>query len=257
MSRLHFGAGRGLIEEVRAGISEGLDLNEAIEPGLCSPLYHACNKGYVKIVRLLLQAGADPNQRIKNGSSPVATAIDSQASDESKLEIIMLFAEHGGHVDWKGSAASAARTGKSVLWEAVLLAGADPEEHDRFSKLSARELFELGGLGAYGQQLFSNLPRNKPDEAAIRAQFMTKTEDPEQYILDNYKSMLYIGYNTSEWPDTPEKAFIDRLQEIFWSIDLLEELFKKRLTSDELIDAEKHIARMRRREKKYERRHKE
>lgn len=255
MSRLHWGARRGLIEEVRAGLEEGLDPNEAIEPGRTTPLYLACEQGYLAIVRLLLECGADPNQKIRNRFTPLCGAMTSTISDARKIEIICLFAELKVPVDWSEVAVSIAMNPSESVWNAAIMAGADANELCSGTVITAKEMMGKGGyrksIGEDSKRRFST----KFEDASNFIDSAMATEpDPELYFLQHYKVMLFIGFDTTSWPDGPEKRFIDRLQQLLWSIDEKEALFRSRLSGDELVEAEKHVARLRRRERKYLRR---
>jgi ankyrin repeat protein len=39
------------------------------------PLHHACNKNNEKVIRYLLQSGADPNAMDENGDTPLHWAV--------------------------------------------------------------------------------------------------------------------------------------------------------------------------------------
>ena len=63
------------------------------------PLATAISEGFsIQVIRLLLDAGADPNRRINNGFTPLLEAVESE-----NITIIRLLLEYGANVNYAGS----------------------------------------------------------------------------------------------------------------------------------------------------------
>ena len=89
-------ARRGYIDVIRALLERGVDPN--LREGRDAPrgraLWHAAQRGDGDMARMLLEAGADPNAGIE--SSGTATWMAKEP------ELRRLFEDHGGHVDATG-----------------------------------------------------------------------------------------------------------------------------------------------------------
>lgn len=78
----------GNTERVAGLVAGGRDVNEAI--GGKTPLYLAAEHGHLEIVRILVEAGADPNAGDFSGRTP----LDS-ATENGHQEVARYLAEHG------------------------------------------------------------------------------------------------------------------------------------------------------------------
>lgn len=104
-ARLREAATRGDVAAVRALLDAGTDANAANDYG-ATALMHACDKGHVEIVRLLLARGADPGRKDTFYGSTAA----EWAGYKAHGEILALLAEAGADVT--GAVAAAAGSGK-------------------------------------------------------------------------------------------------------------------------------------------------
>lgn len=89
-------------------------------------LYYPAMKGYVQVVRLLLEAGEDPNSRSLNGLFPLYVA-----AEDGHLDIVKLLVQHGAEIDLetpKGCTAlqNAAEEGMDSVVRYLLSVGANP-----------------------------------------------------------------------------------------------------------------------------------
>ena len=95
--QLWFAAGRGDIERVKSNLSQqAANIGEPDEAGE-TPLFHACHNNQPEIVRLLLNAGADPNRATASGDTPLATACLHTLSQECDPDIITMLLEAGAN----------------------------------------------------------------------------------------------------------------------------------------------------------------
>jgi len=69
LSALHTAAVRGRAEILRILLEAEANPNSVDDPG-CGPLHHACERGHVRAAYVLLRGGADPDQRNNFGRAP-------------------------------------------------------------------------------------------------------------------------------------------------------------------------------------------
>lgn len=94
-SPLHLAARSGNVETVTGLLDAGADLEELDSgPNGWTPLLHAIHKGQIRVVRLLLARGADPNRPARNGTSPV-----NLAASQGELAILRTLVAAGARVD--------------------------------------------------------------------------------------------------------------------------------------------------------------
>ena len=92
---LWFAAGRGDVDRVRLLLNKEItNVDESDGAGVTS-LFHACHNNHPEVVRLLLEAGADPNRATGSGDTPLATACLHSLSQECDLAIISMLLEAG------------------------------------------------------------------------------------------------------------------------------------------------------------------
>ena len=94
------------------------------------PLYLACSRGYVAPSKLLLAAGADPNEKC-DGSHPYLTITAQHGFNE----IVILLIEYGAFLETQSSTSNpalftAAIHGQIAIAEILLSAGANPDGRD-------------------------------------------------------------------------------------------------------------------------------
>ncbi len=80
-------------------------LMNAVERGCELPLVAACDEGNVEVVKALLRKGADPNQFLEGGWSPLE--VNAERRHPQRLEIMQWLLEYGADVDAYGSYHSA------------------------------------------------------------------------------------------------------------------------------------------------------
>ena len=119
------------IDLVNALIVMGADLSWEGEYG-GTPLYAAVSNSKKEIVHMLLEAGADPNQKSKGRFSPLISACDKYRPN---LEIINLLFEYGADPNIQDNDGStplhiAVRNDNSEITELLLTNGADPNIQD-------------------------------------------------------------------------------------------------------------------------------
>jgi ankyrin repeat protein len=79
----------GNIERVKSLVQQGADVNEKLSTGV-TPIMFACRSGTMDIVEFLVEQGADVNARDKNGLTPLMIA-----AEMGYFEICRYLIEHG------------------------------------------------------------------------------------------------------------------------------------------------------------------
>jgi len=145
--------GRGLQKNdpnlVRRGIEGGADIAMPLGAnGELTPLIYSANKGYDEICRLLLDAGADPNQQGKTGYIALCEAIiNPRVSSESRMKTLALLLNHDADVNVTFVSKiettpliHAAMKGYSDVCRLLLEANADPNQRNRGGHLALTEM---------------------------------------------------------------------------------------------------------------------
>ena len=91
MNSLQRAAQAGNLEQVEILLSQGIDANSGRD--LRSPLVRACEGGFVKVVKVLLEAGADPYQVDETGQTAVIHLAQMDLPWEKAEELKELFRE--------------------------------------------------------------------------------------------------------------------------------------------------------------------
>lgn len=104
-------------------ISEGANVDGAPAG---SPLIGAAREGYIDVVRVLLDKGADPNRTVRGDGSPLIVA-----TDEGHIDVVTLLLDRGANpntgVKGDGNALiAAAARGRTEILNLLLDRGADP-----------------------------------------------------------------------------------------------------------------------------------
>ena len=96
-SQLHAAAGKGDVAAVAALLATGADVDAATDRGV-TPLYIAAEQGYLELVKLLLERGANPDVKdLEWGRTPLrhASAGSDVEGKEARAEILTLLLERG------------------------------------------------------------------------------------------------------------------------------------------------------------------
>lgn len=98
-NRLVAAARNGELSNVQSIIASGVNIN-ADEVGMLgdTPISAAAGLGHVEIVEYLLNVGADPNSRNRDGTVPLVSAV---GLGDSNIKIVKLLVEHGADVNLK------------------------------------------------------------------------------------------------------------------------------------------------------------
>jgi uncharacterized protein len=131
----------GSIDVVKVLLERGADVNGWDGLHEASPIIMALVRNNMPALRLLLEAGADPNVRSREGEGPLRWA-----ADEGNLEMAQLFLKYGAAktIDEYGGFRALTALGMAVarmdvpMIELLLAAGADPEARD-FDDMTARQ----------------------------------------------------------------------------------------------------------------------
>uniref|UniRef100_A0A915Q6N0 Poly [ADP-ribose] polymerase n=1 Tax=Setaria digitata TaxID=48799 RepID=A0A915Q6N0_9BILA len=91
-SPLHYAAGFGKVDCVRALLSAGANISQADDGGLV-PLHNASSFGHVDVVKILLENGADANVSDNWGFTPL-----HEAAAWGKADVCVLLLQHGASV---------------------------------------------------------------------------------------------------------------------------------------------------------------
>jgi len=145
-----FGHKKTLHEAIRSGDLDGaaalISANDFDMPDTrgCTPLYWACQQGYDRIVRRLIERGADVNVRDHEGSSPLRAAVF-----QNRVAIVELLLSAGAdpnikHGDGSTPLHAAAEVGDVRIVELLLARGAD---------INARH--------AYGEPIYAAAEKNQ------------------------------------------------------------------------------------------------
>ena len=105
---------RNNIQGIRSAINSGYDINQ-YGPNGKTPLHHASALGYLEIVKLLIQNGADLNlETVPRGSTPLHLAVNGQFP-----QVVSYLLQQGANVNAVDS------SGKTPIFYAI---GSDPED---------------------------------------------------------------------------------------------------------------------------------
>jgi uncharacterized protein len=122
---LHLAAFFGSAETAQLLIAAGADVGARTTNALDNQPLHAAvagpnRKGRLACARLLLEAGASPNEQQAGGSTPLMSA--AQNGDTEVVDILLSFGASPGLVDDQGRRAAdhAAQSGNTVLAEQLL-----------------------------------------------------------------------------------------------------------------------------------------
>jgi ankyrin repeat protein len=126
---LHWAAQCGYVEIARMLIAAGADVNLAEGGGARALTWAVTCRAGEEIVKVLLEAGADPNYGTKSWSTPLCSALAT-----NELGVMRLLLEHGARVAYVADDAPVNTTNalqQAVIWskvDAVRLLGAASSE---------------------------------------------------------------------------------------------------------------------------------
>lgn len=124
MSRLHYAARRGLLEELKEGLAKGMPVDERSPDG-STPLHLAASSNQAKAVKMLLDAGADPTALDRARHTPLILA-----AAVGDLEAVQVLVDAGSTINAADSfgrtaLTSAAMSNHPHVVEFLLERGAD------------------------------------------------------------------------------------------------------------------------------------
>ena len=156
-------------ETLQEIIDCGANVNAVNKRGMTALLL-GCSFGHMDSVKVLLEAGADPNVIDKIGYSCMFAAVDGRCSREILQELM----EHGAHVDTKrkdGTTAllCACRTGQSESVKFLLEAGADAN----ISKPDGNTSLHIAVSGNCSKEALQKLIENGVSINAVNNKNMT------------------------------------------------------------------------------------
>ena len=114
---------------VRAWLWLGVDPDRSALPDRTLPLIYAASRGDVPVTQALLQAGADPNARDRDGCAPLDTAL---WRDMRVTDLLLAYGADPDAADADGSTPlhRAARNDAVLAAKTLLEAGANPSPHE-------------------------------------------------------------------------------------------------------------------------------
>lgn len=147
-SPLHKAAYSGDTEDVALLLQEGADPNVRDSQGN-TPLYWAsfksgCSPTYSEAVEALLAAGADTTLRAPEGNPPLVEACRAGSADVVRL-LLQAGANPNHYFDRRPPIVAAAQSGCTECVTLLLKAGADPSAKGEF-RMTAREWAESNGF---------------------------------------------------------------------------------------------------------------
>jgi ankyrin repeat protein len=124
-THLYWASAQGELDLVRLLLDEGADANERSPDGEGTPLCAAACHGDTEIVRELLDHGADPDLKEDDWFTPLRWA-----ASNGHLETALVLLDRGADPDLGSPLAAAARRGSLGVFRALLDRGADPAAAD-------------------------------------------------------------------------------------------------------------------------------
>ena len=91
---LHYAARDNDVDQVRARLAAGVDVNLTERAAACSPLHFAVDNGGVETAEVLLDAGADIEARARRGLTPLHLAVERRRQRPDGA-VIKLLVERG------------------------------------------------------------------------------------------------------------------------------------------------------------------
>ena len=95
---------QGSVVAVKSDISSGRDVNAKMEDDGSTPLHFAATKGYLQVMKILIDNGANVNAKNKNGLTPLHYAVDVNYSSSRNCEkVVKLLMDNGADISIKGN----------------------------------------------------------------------------------------------------------------------------------------------------------
>lgn len=229
MSRLHYAARRGLLDEIVGAVSRGDDVNERLPRGQTA-LHLAADGGFADICKVLLQAGADPGAADHRG-----VTVLHEASSGGHLEVVRMICEAGAIIDPVDKfgftpTLSAAVFHRAAIAEFLLSNGASAET--KFQDRTVAEWLQAGGIET-PQTPTIGREQAEAFASAVRS-MMENAPTPEEY-MGRYGRTLYVfSLGDCDLPDPEADAWAKRLTEIIRSEDLVRECQERYASPEDL-----------------------
>lgn len=159
--------GRGSLSEVQNLVREGANVNEATKVDGRTSLYMAAEDGYLGIIQVLVQGGADKDKAVHDGSTPLFIA-----AEMGHLAVVQYLLQQGADQDKPMHDGTtplyvAAQNGHLAIVQCLVQQGADKDNAMREGRTPICKAAEKGHLAIVKYLLTQGADMNKAEKTAM------------------------------------------------------------------------------------------